>query len=76
MEALHPLGIDRVRKTVKQRVLPFHGQRTYSIIPSQLKDRVKIVGASTLVFSEFLDYVDVLTTDEDRDRVDEYRIVD
>lgn len=76
MEALHPLGLERVRHTVRQRVLPFHGQRTYTIIPSQLKGRVKLVGASTLVFSEFLDYVDILATEEDRDRVDDYRIVD
>lgn len=68
IEALHPLGLERIRHSVRQRVLPFHGQRTYTIISSQLKERVKIVGASTLVFSEFLDYVDVLATEDEREK--------
>ena len=65
METLHPMGIERVRHTVSQRVI--HGaQRSYTIVPSQLKDRVKIVGASTLVFSEFLDYVHFLAPEKVR----------
>ena len=66
MEALHPMGIARVRQTVSQRVLQHGGQRSYTIVPSQLKNRVKIVGASTLVFSEFLDHVDFLTPEKVR----------
>lgn len=65
IETLQPLALERIRHSVRQRVLPFHEQRTYSIIPSQLKDRVRIVGASTLIFSEFLDYADVLNANDE-----------
>lgn len=76
IETLEPLALERVRKTVQKRVLPFHEQRSLTIIPSVLKDRVRIVGASTLIFSEFLDYADVLTTSEEQDKLPDYPVAD
>lgn len=60
IETLGTLAIDRVAQTVRKRVLPSHERRPLTILPGQLKDRVKLVGASTLIFSEFLQYVEVL----------------
>ena len=73
MEALHPMALQRVRQTVKQRALPLHRQREYAIIRSELRDKVKIVGASTLIFSEFLDYAELWTEPADRDRINDFR---
>lgn len=61
IEAFHPIGIEQVRSSVQERVLPYHKERSAIIIPSKLKGRVKLVGAGTLIFSEFLDYAEVMT---------------
>lgn len=60
IETLGSLAVDRIAQTVRTRVLPSHDRRPLTIIPGQLKNRVKLVGAGTLIFSEFLQYVEVL----------------
>lgn len=60
MDELGDLALNRVRESVSQRILPSHESSASKIIPSQLKSKVGLVGASTLIFSEFLQYVDVL----------------
>lgn len=66
IDALQPFALERIRNQVQQRVLPFHAERICPIIPSELKKMVKIIGASTLIFSEFLDYPDVLTVEQQK----------